>query len=385
MLDGGAGADRMSGGLASYAGRKEAVTVDLADAGTDGAPGEGDVIENATGAIGGGGDDVLLGSDGPDALYGGSGADRIDARAGDDIADGGRPPSNIPVGGQADGAPPTPDRQEQVVGGPGNDEVAGTGELDGGDGDDVVRGDGTLSGGEGNDIVRAGAPGAIADGGPGNDSVAEEAPGDMAPSGLGTGPIGLAGGPGDDAVGPGSVGAIPARLDGGDGNDVLWAGNVGDRGDAGPGNDTVRLVFGDTAGRVSCGAGTDLAEPSGQTNPAPRSCERVRPFFGAEGDRITFPRRPAIAHGVARFRFAQTCGGLLSVGVVDKCLVRVELRTMRGALIGLASVRLHGGGATTVRVALRHGLADRRMAIHLHILGSDRTARQEALNGGWVA
>jgi Ca2+-binding RTX toxin-like protein len=348
VLDGGTGADRMSEGVVSYAGRTQPVTVDLADPGTDGAAGEGDVIEQAAGVTGGNGNDVLLGTDGPDQLNGGRGVDRLEGRGGDD-------------------------------------DLAGAGQLDAGDGDDTINGDGTLLGGDGNDTLRGSAGGAIADGGPGDDSVAESASASPDHQGLGTGPIVLIGGPGDDAVGAGGSGAVPALLDGGEGNDAVWGGNIADRGDAGPGDDTIRPFAGDTIGRLACGAGSDVIEPSGVGNLARPECERVRPFFGAEGGKNLFPRRPKTTRRVARFRFAQTCGGLADIGAARKCLVRVELRTTTGRLIGLSSVRLHGGGKATVRVPLGRSLAHGKVAVRLHILGADVHGRQEALNGGWVA
>jgi hypothetical protein len=85
----------------------------------------------------------------------------------------------------------------------------------------------------------------------------------------------------------------------------------------------------------------------------------------------------------ATFRFPRTCRDLASLSIVNKCLVRVELRTPSGRLIGLHSVRLHHGGKATVRVPLKRGVKRKDMAIRLHILGSDRSGDQEALNGGW--
>ena len=118
VLDGGAGADHLTGGVVSYATRTAPVTVDLADPATDGAPGEGDVIAAAQGAIGGAGDDTLLGTDGPDALYGGPGSDRVGGRSGDDVVDGGRAPGSVPAGNVADGARPPRRRPRRWRAGP---------------------------------------------------------------------------------------------------------------------------------------------------------------------------------------------------------------------------------------------------------------------------
>ena len=87
-LDGGAGNDLLEGGagrdLASYATRREDITVDLA-AQAGGGPGEVDRFTDIEDASGGRGADVLLGSDGDNLLYGGpEGPDRAEGRAGDD-------------------------------------------------------------------------------------------------------------------------------------------------------------------------------------------------------------------------------------------------------------------------------------------------------------
>ena len=315
VLDGGAGADHMTGGVVSYVARTAPVSVDLHDPGTDGAPGEGDVIAAAQGAIGGAGDDTLLGTDGADVLYGGPGSDRIDGRGGDDVVDGGRAPGNVPAGNVADGVQPTASTPEQVEGGPGNDRVGGAGTLDGGDGDDRIAGDGSLAGGAGDDALRGIGPGAVLDGGPGNDSVAEDASASPAAATVGSGPIVLRGGPGDDAVGPGGSGDVPALLDGGDGNDTLWAlargdvapgpgvDQVGDRLDGGAGNDTFRTRDGEVD-RITCGDGEDRAlldqvdviTDATAANPN-GSCERVvrkapKPHESATEDAQQSPQAP---------------------------------------------------------------------------------------------
>jgi Ca2+-binding RTX toxin-like protein len=87
VVDGGPGADRMTGGTVTYATRTEAITVDLADTGPDGAAGEGDVVTGVDALIGGRGGDVLLGTNGRDNLDGGGGTDRLDGRGGDDVLD----------------------------------------------------------------------------------------------------------------------------------------------------------------------------------------------------------------------------------------------------------------------------------------------------------
>ncbi|HEX2196577.1 MAG TPA: hypothetical protein VHJ76_06590, partial [Actinomycetota bacterium] len=100
LLDGGAGNDRIEGGIASFETSRVGVAVDLVDGEASGAG--DDVLVDVVGASGslyddtvaGGpeddwisgrdGDDILSGGDGLDDVFGGAGADRIAGDAGDD-------------------------------------------------------------------------------------------------------------------------------------------------------------------------------------------------------------------------------------------------------------------------------------------------------------
>ena len=64
-----------------YTGRTEDLRIDLRSPFTTA---DGDYLENVSSAIGGLGDDVLIGNDGPNELYGGPGADRLLGLGGDD-------------------------------------------------------------------------------------------------------------------------------------------------------------------------------------------------------------------------------------------------------------------------------------------------------------
>ena len=92
VLAGGAGADVLSGGdgvdTATYAGTSAGVTISLNGQADDGTPGEGDNVDTEN-AVGGSGDDVLIGNAGPNVLGGGDGNDRILGGAGQDLIDGG--------------------------------------------------------------------------------------------------------------------------------------------------------------------------------------------------------------------------------------------------------------------------------------------------------
>lgn len=87
LLEGAGGKDLLRGSegydAVSYADRSTPVTVDLA-AGTAGAAGENDALADIEDAIGGDGDDTLLGDAEWNILEGGAGADILDGRAGED-------------------------------------------------------------------------------------------------------------------------------------------------------------------------------------------------------------------------------------------------------------------------------------------------------------
>ncbi len=143
--------------------------------------------------IGGAGDDVLAGTPGPDVIDGLGGNDVIDGGGGDDVICGG----------------PGDDR---ISGGPGADAI------DGGAGNDVIKGGAgadTISGGPGDDTLHGGAHGDVLYGGDGNDV--------------------LRGGPGrDDLIG----GSGMDDLIGSTGNDRLGGGGELDRCAGGAGVDT---------------------------------------------------------------------------------------------------------------------------------------------------
>lgn len=83
VLDGGGGSD-----TASYYNYRERVRVDLRQSSPNGRPGEGDRLVSIEDAVGGGGDDVLIGDDGDNVLDSSSGQDTLRGGAGDDLLDG---------------------------------------------------------------------------------------------------------------------------------------------------------------------------------------------------------------------------------------------------------------------------------------------------------
>ena len=152
-IDGGAGADRIRGGQASYRTRTSAVTVANDGLANDGEPGEGDDVSviaveggagpdritGFSGAAGGPGADVLVAGSDHSMLFGGDGDDTVTGGAGFDrlVGDGGR---------------------DTLTGGPGGDVITG------GAGDDSLTGgpDGDLlNGGAGRDTLSVSGDGAM--------------------------------------------------------------------------------------------------------------------------------------------------------------------------------------------------------------------------------
>ena len=102
-IDGGAGDDRLIGGLGAdhlaggpgtdtvdYSARTAAVLVVLDGVTASGEAGEGDrLAQDIENAVGGAGDDTLVGNASDNQLEGGPGADSLSGLAGDDILDGG--------------------------------------------------------------------------------------------------------------------------------------------------------------------------------------------------------------------------------------------------------------------------------------------------------
>jgi len=208
--DGGVGAgppaaDELSGGpeldVVRYDERSEPVTVDLANPGSAGAPGEGDTLDAFEAARGGGGDDALTGDGGANLLTGGGGNDVLDGALGDDQLLGGTGSdtagygsrtgsvtatlSGTPGGGEA-GEADAYEAVESLRGGAAADTLTGDGApntLEGGAGPDVLDGAGdrdllrggddadTLNGGDGDDSVHGDAGSDTADGGAGEDSL----------------------------------------------------------------------------------------------------------------------------------------------------------------------------------------------------------------------
>jgi hypothetical protein len=162
-LIGGPGPDAISGGAGldtvSYADHATGVAVRLGGSTGDGASGEGDSIaDDVERAVGGGGNDLIVGTDGPDQLVGGNGDDRLEGLGGNDFLWGGSDNATTP------GLPGA----DAVLGGDGDDELSATGRgsmLDGGAGADRFTATGAVvvRPGPGTDHVLAQEGGAYVD------------------------------------------------------------------------------------------------------------------------------------------------------------------------------------------------------------------------------
>jgi Ca2+-binding RTX toxin-like protein len=221
LLDGEAGPDELRGGdgedTVSYGARDRPVSVTLtagpADDGnaTDSSPfGSRDAILFVENAIGGNGDDVLVGSDANSVLAGRGGNDTLIGEFGDDVLNGGpgadvigggngvdlafygdrSAPVNVSLDGQPNDGNPAQDASgagaardrvqvdvESVLGGAAADILIGDDRgnvLQGGDGDDTIDGRAgrdDLDGGGGDDTLLGGSDADDVSGGPGQDGV----------------------------------------------------------------------------------------------------------------------------------------------------------------------------------------------------------------------
>ncbi|MDX6681277.1 MAG: hypothetical protein QOG94_1316 [Solirubrobacteraceae bacterium] len=161
-FSGGAGDDVIAagagGGSVSYAERRVAVRVDLADErGVAGAAGERDRISGVDTVYGGAGDDVLRGDGGANRLDGGPGDDRLVGRGGNDQLLGRAGVDTLDGRAGDDDLDGGPGR-DSLRGGPGADELLASSDgdaLDGGAGDDrfIPRLARSLSCGSGDDVV----------------------------------------------------------------------------------------------------------------------------------------------------------------------------------------------------------------------------------------
>ena len=289
FISGGLGSDTLSGGAGNdYVGyweRTDNVTVQLGQSVTPGtggasAGGEADVIavdfENAMGGVG---DDVIIGNDSDNVLWGGwsesaagedgddvlrgkGGSDYLWGDEGSDTADYSDKTALQPVtatldGAANDGASGEGDTintdVENVTGGAGADNLTGN------------TGANTIRGGAGNDIHNGGAGDDVLDGGTGADvfnggTGIDRADYSTRGEALAIDIDGLA----DDAGEGDNVKTDVENLTGGSGNDTLTGSGVANAIDGGPGDDTLRGGLG--ADTYAGGSGTDTVDYSDKSS-----------------------------------------------------------------------------------------------------------------------
>lgn len=172
------GSDSIAGGtgsdLLTYAGRSSDIVATMDGVFDDGEMGEGDnVATDVEDAIGGSGDDTMVGSSSPNDLAGGDGDDVIDGGTGADHLSGGTG-ADVLVGGSGNDA---------LEGGSGVDTVdytvttstvevdLGAGTATGGAGTDTLSGFANTTGGSGADTLIGDGGDNVLDGGAGNDTL----------------------------------------------------------------------------------------------------------------------------------------------------------------------------------------------------------------------
>lgn len=189
---------------------------------------------------GGGNDDTLKGEAGADTLRGGSGDDRLEGNGATDRL----------LGGSGDDAAQGGGGQDTVIGGIGDDVLAGnkgSDQIRGGSGDDTIGGDSgrdTLFGGKDNDWLSGGSGNDTASGGKGNDTVYGNSGEDMLLGEEGKDRL-FGGSGGDDLQGD----AGKDTLKGGSGNDTLAGGSGNDVLKGGRDADT--FIYTEDADRIS--------------------------------------------------------------------------------------------------------------------------------------
>ncbi len=214
---------------------------------------QGSVIE---GAIGGAGDDLLIGNGAGNAMFGGAGQNRLDGQGGNDTLHGGTGADQL-LGRDGHDVIWGFDGNDTIAASDGNDTVegeAGHDSIGGGYGDDHLRGNSgndVIGGGSGRDLVEAGTGHDVASGGWGYDTVLGGAGHDTLAGSYDADEV--QGGLGDDSIGGGTG---DDTIHGGDGNDVIGAGLQDDLvfGEAG----ADFLAGGEGADSLYGGAGADV-------------------------------------------------------------------------------------------------------------------------------
>jgi Ca2+-binding RTX toxin-like protein len=307
FISGGLGNDTINGGAGhDYVGyweRTESVTVQLGQggpgAGGVSAGGETDVIAtDIESAMGGSGDDVIVGNDSDNVLWGGwssttagldgndilrgkGGSDYLWGDEGVDTADYSDKTSAQPVTATLDGSANDGtsgegdtiyDDVESITGGAGADNLSGN------------TGPNTIRGGAGNDTINAFGGDDVIDGGTGGDSFTGGPGIDRADySSRGNDLTIDLDGVADDAGEGDNVKTDVEHVTGGSGNDTLTGSSAANALDGGPGADTLR--GGGGADAYTGGAGTDTVDFSDKLLGTSASIDGVA-NDGGDGDNV---------------------------------------------------------------------------------------------------
>ncbi|WP_417718864.1 pre-peptidase C-terminal domain-containing protein [Salipiger sp.] len=214
-----------------------------------------DLLNGDTGRdslTGGSGNDTVNGGGGHDTISGGPGADTLRGNDGDDDISGGTFGDLIYGGNQHDTIRGE-DGPDTIIGGSGNDSLIGGGHTDsilGGDGNDTIignLGNDTLEGGTGTDSITGGDGRDLISGNTGNDTLIGNKADDTIDGGGGSDSI-LGGDDNDSLIGQSGVDTIR----GGNGNDYIEGNDFGDLLEGNGGLDT---IMGGTGGDTIDGGG----------------------------------------------------------------------------------------------------------------------------------
>lgn len=407
ILDGGAGGDTLDGGagrdLADYGARTAALTINVAQTGSDGAANEGDnVLPSVEDVTGGAGNDVITGSGEDNALRGGGGKDTLRGRGGNDALRGQQ--GNDTLFGESG--------RDELYGEDGGDRLYGGFDDDillGGNQDDTLHGDtgaddlfgGTgadkLYGGTGvsDDYLDGGTGGDLMSAGPGSD--------DTVSYSQRTQPVtaSIGGGADDGEAGEGdTIDGTIERIVGGKGADTL-TGSAGANalvGGAGPdtleglggsdqlfgqaGSDTMKAVDA-IQDAVDCGADADSAQADAIDTLT--ACETVQipmaPGNGQNGGQGNGGGQPQVQAAGPKVGLALAAGRVSTRGNARiritcpksaKVFCQGTLRLSRsGRHVGTKAFRVKAGRSTVVNVKVAFSA---RKA-----MGATRTARARGI------
>jgi Ca2+-binding RTX toxin-like protein len=389
LMHGGNGADDLIGGdgndSVDWADATSSVSVSINGINDDGRDGEHDnVFSDVEGANGGladdhlvlgAGDGFIAGGPGNDYIDGGPGADSIEGKAGLDTVDYSNRAGPVSVDVNSPGGDGEAGENddvffdvEEIVGGPGNDMLVGSGWaniLIGNGGDDQLygnNGDDQLFGGSGKDGLDGGNHNDTLDGGDNNDNLFG-----------GSGQDTLLGGGGDDSL-DGGVG--PDAFSGGGGTDTATYAsrtkalnlsfdgnsNDGESGEkdvikmdventnAGSGNDIVNSLN-EVKNTVSCGRGSD-AIAADTFDDIKGDCERI---INTSPCKASPSPATMSGSGVVTIRVSctQDASGSLQLRTAGKVKTSANSKHSKRLILGRKGFKLKRGQSVKLKVKIK--------------------------------